>query len=66
MKRRKIKMINIKHEYEIKESFTAAWIEITTKIQKEMEEFFRAYGVREESWAGYVRYLIDGLEDKFL
>ena len=59
-------MINIKHEYEIIESFTAAWIEITTKIQKEMEEFFRAYGVREESRAGYVRYLIDGLEDKFL
>ena len=62
----KIKLEGEKYDIKTEGNFTSALTEFTTGIPKAMEELLTECNVKKESWAGYVRYLIDALEDKFL
>ncbi len=61
-----IKLEGEKCDIKTKGNFTALFTELTKGIPEVMKQFLIEHNIKTEYCAGYVRYLIDALEEKFL
>lgn len=61
-----IKLEGEKWDIKTKGNFTALFTELTKGMPEVMEGFLVEHNIKTEYHAGYVRYLIDTLEEKSL